>query len=315
MNPLNTSEAFSTEPTVIPVVGESLRFVSERMGKITQAVVLISTVVYDPHHLMNDLVGYATQTLSDVYCLESDPTLASTADVSRITIGLRHIITTADICHTAGLLSDMNYQIMLAELKNLDHYVQEKLATYCIGQVDYPFRVPESESKTSSSNQISLDRYFQGIGQNDKQLSQSNQSDTKIYQPYREVSKNSVSDISLKTEHGKNLEKDIEVSSVPKITFKPQVVPAVDSHKIEHKSIQQSSIKPISGEDKKERRDAIMKTIRSKGQVTIRDISKNIHGCSEKTIQRDLQELIQHGVLIREGEKRWAVYKLAMNNV
>ncbi len=75
------------------------------------------------------------------------------------------------------------------------------------------------------------------------------------------------------------------------------------------------TMKPVLGEDKKERRDAIMRTIRSKGQVTIKDISENISGCSEKTIQRDLQELIQHGVLMREGEKRWAVYKLAMKNV
>lgn len=74
-------------------------------------------------------------------------------------------------------------------------------------------------------------------------------------------------------------------------------------------------VKTISGEDKKERRDSIMRTIRSKGQVTIKDISENIKGISEKTIQRDLQELIQHGVLIREGEKRWAVYKLAMKNI
>lgn len=313
MNPLNTSEAFSTEPAVIPVVSESLRFVSDRMGKITQAVVLISTVVHDPQHLMNNLVGYTTQTLSDMYSLESDPTLASTADVSRITIGLRHIITTADICHTAGLLSDMNYQIIINELKSLDQYVQEKLMTYCIGQVTYPFQIPESESKTSMAHQISLERYFQGSDSADKQLPQHNQFETKFYTPAREVIKNIPTDAPTKIELPKIVEKNNQTQPVVKMTFKPQPV-VHDVQKPELK-IQQQAIKPISGEDKKERRDAIMKTIRSKGQVTIRDISKNIHGCSEKTIQRDLQELIQHGVLIREGEKRWAVYKLAMNNV
>ena len=139
------------------------------------------------------------------------------------------------------------------------------------------------------------------------------QFETKFYTPAREVIKNIPTDAPTKIELPKIVEKNNQTQPVVKMTFKPQPV-VHDVQKPELK-IQQQAIKPISGEDKKERRDAIMKTIRSKGQVTIRDISKNIHGCSEKTIQRDLQELIQHGVLIREGEKRWAVYKLAMNNV
>lgn len=314
MNPLNNSEAFSTEPAVIPVVSESLRFVSERMGKITQAVVLISTVVHDPYHLMNDLVGYTTQTLSDMYSLESDPALASTADVTRITIGLRHIITTIDICHTAGLISDMNYQIIMNELKSLDQYVQEKLMTYCIGQVTYPFQIPASESKTSNAHQISLEKYFQGSEYTEKQLNQQNQLEATFYTPIKEVIKETLVDTDTKIEPSKILEKNNQTQVVSKMTFnKPQV--AIHNFQKSEPKAHHAAVKPISGEDKKERRDAIMKTIRSKGQVTIRDISKNIHGCSEKTIQRDLQELIQHGVLIREGEKRWAVYKLAMNNV
>ncbi len=315
MNPLTLSEAFSTEPQAIPVVGESLRFVSERMSKITQAIVLIATVVHDPHHLVTDLVGYSKNTLADIYDLESDPAYATVADMNRIAVGLRHVVTTTEICHTARLLSDMNYQIIHTELKHLENYIQEKLGMYCIGQVTYPFRVPAIESQTAVQHQVSLEKYFHGNDTPEKTITQPVYAEPKSVAPQHEIVNKSVNDTVHKPEPTKTVEKDIAAVSAQKITFKAPTTAMVSQYQPAHVQSGNTSGKQISGEDKKERRDAIMKTIRSKGQVTIRDISKNIQGCSEKTIQRDLQELIQHGVLIREGEKRWAVYKLAMNNV
>jgi predicted HTH transcriptional regulator len=43
--------------------------------------------------------------------------------------------------------------------------------------------------------------------------------------------------------------------------------------------------------------------------VSIKDIRTAITGCSEKTIQRELANLISQGLIKREGERRWSVYK------
>lgn len=59
------------------------------------------------------------------------------------------------------------------------------------------------------------------------------------------------------------------------------------------------------------RRDLIIKEIRQKGSVTVKDISTLIKGVSEKTIQRELVSLMERGVLKREGERRWSRYVLA----
>ena len=71
-----------------------------------------------------------------------------------------------------------------------------------------------------------------------------------------------------------------------------------------------SSIKHI----KTKRKDTILNFIKSKGEVTIKDIckikDKTIVSCSEKTIQRDLMSLIKEGVIKREGDKRWTKYSL-----
>ena len=59
------------------------------------------------------------------------------------------------------------------------------------------------------------------------------------------------------------------------------------------------------------RRDKISEIL-SKGQkLTIKDISKEIDDCSEKTIQRELSSMLKDNVLSKEGERRWSKYFLS----
>lgn len=59
------------------------------------------------------------------------------------------------------------------------------------------------------------------------------------------------------------------------------------------------------------RRNVILKIIKDKKEVTIKDISIIIGDVSEKTIQRELTNLVSEGVLKKVGEKRWSKYLLA----
>lgn len=63
-----------------------------------------------------------------------------------------------------------------------------------------------------------------------------------------------------------------------------------------------------------ERRDAILKVVTDSGKVSIKDISKVIRDCSEKTIQRELSELMHSGLVRKEGERRWSMYVPATGN-
>jgi hypothetical protein len=61
---------------------------------------------------------------------------------------------------------------------------------------------------------------------------------------------------------------------------------------------------------KPDREERILQVIRDKRIVSIKDISSVVFDCSEKTIQRTLQTLIDKGQLRKEGERRWAKYSL-----
>lgn len=62
--------------------------------------------------------------------------------------------------------------------------------------------------------------------------------------------------------------------------------------------------------EKPDRKNMILKVVKDKKQVTIRDISKVIKGCSEKTIQRELIAMVKDNTLKKEGERRWSHYSL-----
>jgi len=59
-------------------------------------------------------------------------------------------------------------------------------------------------------------------------------------------------------------------------------------------------------------RAARIKTVlEAKPEATIKDIAEVITDVSEKTIQRELNSLIEKGQVIRQGERRWSKYSIA----
>ncbi len=59
-----------------------------------------------------------------------------------------------------------------------------------------------------------------------------------------------------------------------------------------------------------DRRDAIRSILSSRGASYIKDISTLIRDVSEKTIQRELQSMVESGEVSRSGERRWTTYTL-----
>jgi DNA-binding transcriptional ArsR family regulator len=59
-----------------------------------------------------------------------------------------------------------------------------------------------------------------------------------------------------------------------------------------------------------DRAERIKTVLEAKPQATIKDIAEVITDVSEKTIQRELNSLIEKGQVIREGERRWSRYSI-----
>lgn len=61
---------------------------------------------------------------------------------------------------------------------------------------------------------------------------------------------------------------------------------------------------------KEERSQKMIDLIKQKGEVSIKDISFAFTDCSEKTIQRELNNLVSKGQLKKSGSKRWSRYSV-----
>lgn len=57
-----------------------------------------------------------------------------------------------------------------------------------------------------------------------------------------------------------------------------------------------------------DRAERIKTVLEAKPQATIKDVAEIITDVSEKTIQRELNSLIEKGQVLREGERRWSRY-------
>lgn len=64
------------------------------------------------------------------------------------------------------------------------------------------------------------------------------------------------------------------------------------------------------GSDTAGRRERIRTVLAAKGQASVKDIADVVTDCSEKTIQRELNAMIEDNVAQRQGERRWSVYSL-----
>jgi len=59
-----------------------------------------------------------------------------------------------------------------------------------------------------------------------------------------------------------------------------------------------------------DRRERIKTILEAKGEATIKDISEIVSDVSEKTIQRELNAMIEDNIVKRHGERRWSRYSL-----
>lgn len=73
----------------------------------------------------------------------------------------------------------------------------------------------------------------------------------------------------------------------------------------------QKTDSPSKGQINDGRKKDILSLFANKERISIKDAVSAVPGVSEKTIQRDLLALVEAGVLIKEGERRWSTYKKA----
>lgn len=98
-----------------------------------------------------------------------------------------------------------------------------------------------------------------------------------------------------------------ETDSIKDTYVKPKTSEGLNSALKKYESSENTLNKK---DEKKARRLHVLELLSKTELRTIRDISKHFTDCSEKTIQRELNDLVDEKFIVRVGDKRWSTYKL-----
>lgn len=248
---------------------------SKKTEKIIKAIYLITNFFDVREPLKWSMREVSLMLLQKISSLN----ISSLADREKFVLDIcgkaNELLVLVDTAHRAGFISSMNAEILIREIKTLAAFVQEKHQEYY---------------STAALLQFNQPFFF-------------------VEDPL--IPKNSPKNIVKKEPKGHTPLKDkgdvLNDINQGKVSF---TVPDLN---IKSNS-ENINIKGRDNEDKKNRRNEILEIAKNLGNFSIKDVSNRIINCSEKTIQRELVEMVNEGILLKSGERRWSRYSLVVGS-
>lgn len=283
--------------------------IAKKSERLVTALYLVTDLISDGEPLKHAMRKNAVVLLSSMNALAQ---LDVKDRVTEFKISLKAVTEIASLLHvavTTGIVSEMNGEILMEGFRSLQLVLEKKqpILTKEMLTIDNEKSLSEDPGFTSAITSTSYDiltplnlaRF--NINRGHEDLVRSNpeggrQTETLSKPEIREAKGQDV--VPDKTQS-----RTITSTSVRDISAKGMT--ALDQqHKIP------SSFSSSFQMRKNGRRDQILALFVKGVDVSIKDIAARIRGCSEKTIQRELNALLYDNVIERIGEKRWSRYIL-----
>lgn len=281
-----TNEAYSPiVPDFKPLFNKSIyEFANKKTEKLVMALYMVTDYMEGEEPLKNKIRLLSTELLSDTYKLSILSLLDRRSYLSTVVVHVSELLSFVEVAYTVGFISEMNTTILKNEFNNLLINLKSKQDE----EKHFAFHLDEEmfdlkEIENYSDRQQRGDWNYKGLNEKDT-LKDSLRDTTKDKRtPFNSLSFSPQSNL---------------VGQTP--TLKPH-----------------SSLASLA--ERKERSDKIIKIIKTqsgKGKIeglSIKDISISFSDCSEKTIQRDLNNLVEKGQIKKTGSKRWSRYMIIKN--
>jgi hypothetical protein len=260
-------------------------FLNKKTEKLTTALYMVTSFLLDSEPLKWKLRQRAVDLFSGI----SDVRNSNTGEVENIyadySFVVEEILSLLEVAVSSKLISEMNFSILKKEYSSLktlidsDEYSEKKTGRFIFSQDFFPKR----EELSSYTN-------------GHKQLIKDNKQEPDVMAT------------NVEADESKGQTKST-MSLAPKTVSQGQKVVLTNTRPVKKTSSRTRTLRDIKA-GKTNRRDAVLKLFKKNKELTIKDISREISGCSEKTIQRELISLVLSGVLNKKGERRWSRYSL-----
>lgn len=291
--------------------------IAKKTEKVVTAIFLISQFLPKEESLKDSIRQEATKLLKSIFAItinnrdKEGEFLLYKESLEQVSL----LISFLFVAKYSNLISEMNVDIVVEALRMLETFLNRKQLNFTRENINITEEVffqemilnknfERKEILEPISTPTSLD-IFTERNLNNYQNKKSLPQNKNIFKEELNFYKRQNDIINDKTEE-KILNDKIE-SKQEKVENKTEAFLKTNSLKYISKTFNKAE----KNKNRKDGRKQQILSLFSKGaEVSINDISKKIIGCSIKTLQREVNELVAENKISKTGEKRWSKYKL-----
>jgi Asp-tRNA(Asn)/Glu-tRNA(Gln) amidotransferase C subunit len=279
--------------------------IAKKAEKLVTALYLVTDLASDQEPIKHSLRKNAVALLSSMNSLAQLNVKDRVLELKLSLKSVTEILSLLHVAVTTGIVSEMNGELLLNGFRALQLVLEKKQPLFTKEML-----IVEGEDAlqgaTSFQSAVTSTSYDALTPLTIARLHDSKEELRRTQEQLRQ------SQILRKFEQKGELKEEVketqEMSDMEK-THTRDERPTTHSVLMEH--VKRPPVLASSFQMKKmSRREQILSLFVKGVDVSIKDIASRIKGCSEKTIQRELNALLYDNVIERIGEKRWSRYVL-----
>jgi hypothetical protein len=280
--------------------------IAKKSERLVTALYLVTDLIDGSDPIKNGLRKNCVALLSSMNALAQMDVKDKLTEFKMSLRSVTEIISLLHVASTTGLISDMNGIILTEGFRTLQLVLEKKqpILTRDMLTIDSEEALSSSVTQHSGIVSTSYDVLTPlGMARAQEKNAQGDVGSVLKRQSTIQVSQgNTNPEAKEKVSSTKRQEDGQQKGQVS--------VPSVRSVLLQHATPVPQAL-PSSFQNRKQtRREQIVSLFVKGVDVSIKDIAARIKGCSEKTIQRELNALVYDNVIERIGEKRWSRYIL-----
>lgn len=292
--------------------------IAKKSEKLVTALYLVTDLMVDSEPIKHGLRKNAVALLSSMNALSQLDVKDRVIELKMSLKAVTEIVSMLHVAVTTGIVSKMNGELLMDGFRSLQLVLEKKQLIFtkemlhveneedldkelsfpnAVNSTSYDALTPLSIARLHESTQ-DLRRTQESLRQSQLLAKFGGRDDKGHYKDESLKDKIDMKSTSFVSHNKENI-KDINTQQ-----------PSTHAVLMEH-AARPSNVLASSFQMKKlSRREQILALFVRGVDVSIKDIAARIKGCSEKTIQRELNTLLYDNVIERIGEKRWSRYVL-----
>ena len=294
--------------------------IAKKSEKLVTALYLVTDLMADSEPIKHGLRKNAVALLSSMNSLAQ---LDVKDRVLELKMSLKSVTEISSLLHvavTTGTVSKMNGELLVEGFRSLQLVLEKKQPIFTKEMLHVEDE-EELDSEASFQSAVSSTSYdaltplsIARLHENERELRRNQESLRQAQLLSRIAGKGQTRETSIKDTmlYNKDIKDTIKDVSKNREIVRDITIKQGSTHAVlmEHATRPGNGLASSFQMKKLSRREQILALFVRGVDVSIKDIAARIKGCSEKTIQRELNALLYDNVIERIGEKRWSRYVL-----